>query len=123
MYNDTLMEAMKDWTMMDRFISQIEVAYQNTVNVMLEAVSMQLIAGAIAISDKATGTARHLLTEAKAVGIATETMTAEEFLKNPECVKYALMEIKKTRSYMENSHAHLTIRQHHVLHLRKITCF
>lgn len=101
MYNDTLMEAMKDWTMMDRFISQIEVAYQNTVNVMLEAVSMQLIASAIAISDKATGTARHLLTEAKAAGIATAEMTAEDFLKNEECVKYALMEIKKTRSYME----------------------
>lgn len=101
MYNDTLMEAMKDWTMMDRFISQIEVAYQNTVNVMLEAVSMQLIAGAIAISDKATGTARHLLTEAKAAGIATAEMTADDFLKNAECVKYALIEIKKTRSYME----------------------
>lgn len=101
MYNDTLMEAMTDWQMMDRFIAQIEVAYQNTVNVMLETVSMQLIAGAIAISDKATGTARHLLTEAKALGIATEAMTADEFLKNEECIKYALTEIKKTRSYMK----------------------
>lgn len=101
MYNDTLMEAMKDWTMMDRFISQIEVAYQNTVNVMLEAVSMQLISSAIAISDKATGTARHLLTEAKALGIATENTTAQDFLNDEKCIKYALTEIKKTRSYME----------------------
>ena len=60
MYNDTLMEAMKDWEMMSRFITQIETAYQNTVTVMFEAVSMQLITSAIAISDKATGTARLL---------------------------------------------------------------
>lgn len=101
MYNDTLMESMKDWEMMSRFITQIETAYQNTVTVMFEAVSMQLITSAIAISDKATGTARHLLTEAKAKGLLLAEATADDFLKSEECIKYALMEIKKTRSYMK----------------------
>ena len=101
MYNDTLTEAMTSWQMMDKFIAQIEVAYQNTVTVMLESISMQLVCSAIAISDKATGTARHLLTEAKANGLLSETATADDFLKNADCIKYALMEIKKTKSYMK----------------------
>ena len=101
MYNDTLMEAMTNWEMMSRFITQIETAYQNTVTVMFEAVSMQLITSAIAISDKATGTARHLLTETIAKGLLSEGATANDFLKNADCIKYALMEIKKTKSYMK----------------------
>ena len=101
MYNDTLMEAMTNWEMMSRFITQIETAYQNTVTVMFEAVSMQLITSAIAISDKATGTARHLLTEAIAHGLLSEGATADDFLKSADCIKYALMEIKKTKSYMK----------------------
>lgn len=101
MANDTLMESMTSWEMMDKFIGQIEVAYQNTVTVMLEAVSMQLVTSAIAISDKATKTARHLLTEAKAKGILGEEATADDFLKSEEAIKYALMEIKKTKSYMK----------------------
>ena len=101
MYNDTLTEAMTSWQMMDKFIAQIEVAYQNTVTVMLEAISMQLVCSAIAISDKATGTARHLLTEAKANGLIGAEATADDFLKSEACIKYALMEIKKTKSYMK----------------------
>lgn len=101
MYNDTLMEAMTNWQMMDKFIAQIEVAYQNTVTVMLEAISMQLVCSAIAISDKATGTARHLLKEAKSIGLIGEEATAEDFLKSEACIKYTLMEIKKTKSYMK----------------------
>lgn len=101
MYNDTLTEAMTSWEMMDKFIAQIEVAYQNTVTVMIEAISMQLVCSAIAISDKATGTARHLLTEAKAKGLIGKEATADDFLKSEACIKYALMEIKKTKSYMK----------------------
>lgn len=99
-YNDTLNEAMTGWAMMSKYVGQMEVAYQNTVSVMLETVAMQLMSSAVAISDKATKTARHLLTEAKALGIIDTSGTADDFMKSEECIKYALMEIKKTKKYM-----------------------
>lgn len=99
-YNDTLLESMKDWTMMSAYIAAMEVTVQNTVALAVRVITKQIISSGIAISDKATKTARHLLTEAKAQGLLGEDATAEDFYKSDACVEYALNAMILTRQYM-----------------------
>ena len=100
-YNDTLMEAMKDWQMMSEYIGNMEVAVENTLRLRLYVVIKQMICAGIAISDKATGTARHLVTEAIAKGLLEEGATDVDFRKSDACKIFFLNELKKTREYMQ----------------------
>lgn len=99
-YNDTLNESMKDWAMMASYISAMEAQVKNTLTLYTRVVHKQLISAGIAISDKATKTARHLLTEAKAAGLLGEDATAADFYKSDACKDYAINEIKLTCQYM-----------------------
>lgn len=100
-YNDTLMEAMKDWSMMSDFVGQMEVAVENTLRQRLNVVIKQLICTGIAISDKATGTARHVVTEAIAKGLLAKNATDVDFMNSDACKIFLLNEMNKTREYMQ----------------------
>lgn len=99
-YNSTLEESMKDWEMMSAYISAMEVTVQNTIALAMRVITKQIINSGIAISDKATKTARHLLTEAKANGLLAAEATADDFFKSSECVEYAINQMILTREYI-----------------------
>lgn len=99
-YNDTLLESMASWEMMARYISSMESTVQNTIRLYTRVLTKQLLNSGIAISDKATKTARHLLTEAKARGLLDAKATAADFFKSDECIDYTINEIILTDSYM-----------------------
>lgn len=99
-YNDTLLESMVSWDMMARYIASMESTVQNTIRLYTRVLTKQLLNAGIAISDKATKTARHLLTEAKARGLLDAKATADDFFKSDECIDYTINEIILTDSYM-----------------------
>ena len=99
-YNDTLAESMTSWDMMAAYISAMEVTVQNTIALAMRVITKQIINAGIAISDKATKTARHLLTEAKANGLLTESATAADFYASDKCIEYAINQMILTRDYM-----------------------
>lgn len=99
-YNDALLESMASWEMMARYISSMESTVQNTIRLYTRVLTKQLLNSGIAISDKATKTARHLLTEAKAHGLLDAKATADDFFKSDECIDYTINEILLTDSYM-----------------------
>ena len=99
-YNSTLEESMKDWDMMAAYISAMEVTVKNTIALAMRVITKQIINSGIAISDKATKTARHLLTEAKSNGLLAESATAADFFKSDECIEYAINQMILTRDYM-----------------------
>lgn len=95
-----LQEAFLSWDAMESFIDAIAVAWDNSLRVTINSWTRALMASAIAVSDKATGTARHLLTEAKARGLLTAEQTAEDFLKSRDCMIYAFEQMRNVRNYM-----------------------
>ena len=99
-YNDTLAESMKNWDMMAAYVSSMEVTVQNTLALMMRVMTKQLLCGGIAISDKATKTARHLLTEAIALKYLEAGATAGDFWASDKCVDFFINEVILTDSYM-----------------------
>ena len=99
-YNSTLEESMTSWSMMASYISAMEAQVANTLSLFTRVLTKQLINAGIAISDKATKTARHLLTEAKTLGYLDTTATAADFYKSDVCIDYAINQIKLTQAYM-----------------------
>lgn len=97
---DTVMEAFHSWDGVTAFLSAISTAWKNTLTVTINAWTKALKSAAVAISDKATGTARHLLTEAIAKKILPEGSTAEDFLDSDKAILFALEEIRNTKSFM-----------------------
>ena len=82
------------------FVDAIATAWTNTFTVTINAWDRALKSTAIAISDKATGTARHLLTEAISKKILEEGATAQDFLNSDKAMLYAFEEIRNTRGFM-----------------------
>lgn len=99
---EPIRDAFRNWESLDRFLSGIQEAVHNTLEVDYQVLAHSVVSSAIAISNKATNTAIHLLTEAKAKGIITEETTAEVALTNDGFMKYALSRISMTRKYMKN---------------------
>lgn len=95
-----LKEAFLSWDAMESFIDAIAVAWINTLRLTINAWTRALFASAIAVSDKATGTARHLLTEATAKGLLAEGATSADFRKSKACMEFAFEQIRNTRKYM-----------------------
>lgn len=95
-----LKEAFTSWDAMSSFIDAISVAWENSMRVTINAWTRMLMASAIAISDKATNTAVHLVTEAIAKGILPEGATAEDFKQSDKAKKYLFERIRNTRKYM-----------------------
>lgn len=95
-----LKEAFLSWDAMESFIDAIAVAWDNTLRMTINAWTRALFASAVAVSDKATKTARHLVTEAIAKGLLTEGATAEDFMASDKCMNYLFEEIRNTRTFM-----------------------
>lgn len=98
---DTIKEAFRSFDELDRFLSGIQEAVHNTLEVEYQVLAHTLASSAVAVSNKATNTAVHLLTEAKAEGIVTEDTTAEQAINNADFLSYALERIAETREYMK----------------------
>lgn len=99
---EALKEAFTGWDQMSQFVNAMAIKVEDTLTVTLNAWIHMLVCCAIAISDEATGTARHLLTEAKNRGILAQAATVNDFLKSEDAMTYALQEIKKTRDRMKD---------------------
>ena len=97
---DVLKEAFRDFDTLNRYISGIHASVNNTIKMIKKAYSRMLVSTAIAESFKATNTAVHLLTDAKASGIITPETTATQALTNKEFLAYASMRISTVRDYM-----------------------
>lgn len=95
-----LKEAFVSWDAMSSFIDAISIAWENSMRVTINTWTRMLMSSAIAISDKATNTAVHLVTEAIAKGILPENSTAEDFKKSDKAMKFAFERIRNTRKYM-----------------------
>lgn len=95
-----LKEAFLSWEAMESFVDGIAIAWDNTLRVTINSWTRALMSCAIAVSDKATGTARHLLTEAKALKLLAEDATAEDFRNNKACLEYTFEQIRNVRKYM-----------------------
>lgn len=96
----SILEAMRSEEGVVAFIDAISTAWMNTMTVAINAWDRTLKSNAIAISDKATKTARHLVTEAIARGILNTGATATDFLNSDKAMLYAFEEIRNTRSFM-----------------------
>lgn len=98
---DQMQMAFTSWEQMNTFLSGIYTNVQNTVELAMEAYAHMLVSCGIAISDKGTQTAIHLLTEGKAAGVLTQADTAEEALKNEVFIRWAMRRISNIRKYMK----------------------
>lgn len=97
---DTLQEAFKGPEQLNSYISGIHAMVANTVSMVRKAYGRMAVAAGIAISDKATHTAVHLLTEAKAAGIVESTTTAAQALQSPDFLAYACKRISEIKDYI-----------------------
>lgn len=97
---DRVKTAFTSMTEMSRFFSGIRENIRQQIKLILDAYSKILVGSAIAISEKATHTSRHLLTEAKALHIIGSEVTAEEAMLNERFMAWALREIATAREYM-----------------------
>ena len=95
-----LKEAFTSWDAMSAFIDGISIAWENTMRITINTWTRMLMSSAIAISDVATKTAVHFLTEAKAKGILPQNATADDFKKSDSAMKYAFERIRNIRKYM-----------------------
>lgn len=95
-----LTEAFTSMDKLDEFISAKLRMIQSTINLGLAVYEKMLVSCAIAVSDKKTGTAVHLITEAIAEGILEEGAEISDALKSKDFLIYALRRIKETRDYM-----------------------
>ena len=84
--------AFADWTSMNTFVSGIQMSVENTLEVALEGIGEMLIGSAIAISDNATNTAVHLLTDFN-TATGQNIASAEDALNNVDFLRYAVRQI------------------------------
>lgn len=86
---------------MEKFISSLRENMMQTRKMILDAYAHILVSSGIAISDKVTSTAIHLLTEAKANGILTESDTVETARQKTAFNNYCMKRIATVREYMK----------------------
>lgn len=98
---DQIKMAFTSWDEMNRFLSGVYTNVENTITLAMEAYAHMLISCGIAVSNSATETAVHLLTEAKAAGIVEDAATADDAMKSPEFLTFAMFRIAETRDHMK----------------------
>lgn len=103
--DEAMKTAFTGWDQMNKFISGIRTNVQNTIELALQAYSHMLISCAAAVSDQATGTAVHLVTEAIAEGIIASGTTYEA-ARNVEAFQIFVM--KRIATIRENMKAYST---------------
>lgn len=98
-----LTEAFNSYDGMNAFLSKIRQKTRDTLKFAMDRYAGILVECGIAISDKATKTSIHLLTEAKEEGIVAEETTsddAEKLLNNKEFLLFVLRRMSQVRSNM-----------------------
>lgn len=101
--DEAMKTAFTGWDQMNKFISGIRTNVQNTIELALQAYSHMLISCAAAVSDQATGTAVHLVTEAIAEGIIASGTTYES-ARNVEA--FQIFAMKRIATIRENMKAY-----------------
>ena len=99
----SLTESFSSYDGMNAYLSKIRQKTRETLKFAFDRYAGILVECGIAISDKATKTAVHLLTEAKAEGIvAAETTSADavKLLNNKEFLLFVLRRMSQVRSNM-----------------------
>ena len=99
--SEMLTEAFISWDKMNEFLTKIRDVIRETLKFAMDIYASILVEGAIAISDKATHTSVHLLTEAIAEGIVPEATTAEQAINKEEFLVYASRRIAQVRDNMK----------------------
>lgn len=94
-------EAFESWEKLNVFMDGIAACVKNTIELGLMSMKHMLVQGAIAVSDKSTQTAVHLLTDAKAAGVVTAETTATQAMNDEKFLTYCLQRIAETRSNMQ----------------------
>ena len=84
--------ALTDWSTMNTFVSGIQTSIENTIEIALEGIGEMLITSAIAISDNATQTAVHLLSDFNAL-TGSSISDADLALENMDFLRYAVKQI------------------------------
>lgn len=97
---DQIKDAFTGLSQLESFLSAVSVEVENTNALLLDAMAHALASAGVAISDKGTGTARHLVTEMIAKGILATGATAADVLHNENALAYCYAEIAKVRKYM-----------------------
>lgn len=97
---DVLQEAFRGPDQLNSYISGIYAMVSNTIKMVKKAYGRMAVAAGIAISDKATQTSVHLLTEAIAAGIVEQGTTAEKALQDPNFLAYACKRISEIKDYI-----------------------
>ena len=88
--------AFNSWGEMNTFVSGIQMSVENTIEVALEGIGEMLLTSAIAISDKATTTAVHLLTDFNAE-TGKNITNAQDALNDIDFLRYAVRQIHMYR--------------------------
>ena len=97
---DTLQEAFQNFDQLNSYVSGIHAMVQNTIKMIKKTYARMAVSAGIAISDKATGTAVHLLTEAIEAGVVEAGTTAAQALENPDFLAFACKRISEVKDYM-----------------------
>ena len=99
--SEMLTEAFNSWDKMNEYLSKIRSVIRETLKMAIDIYCSILVEGAVAISDKATQTSVHLLTEAITEGILTEGTTEEQALKDEKFLVFASRRIAQVRDNMK----------------------
>lgn len=99
--SEMLTEAFTSWDRMNEYLTKIRAVIRETLKVAMDRYASILVEGAIAISDKATQTSLHLLTEAINEGIVPEGTTAEQALNKEEFLVFASRRMAQIRDNMK----------------------
>lgn len=102
---DRVKTAFTNFGEMAKFFAAIREYINQQKKMVLDQYAHVLVGSAIGISAKATNTARHLLTEAKALGLLGADDTVEVAMDNEKFVAWVLKEIATTREYMRRASA------------------
>ena len=91
---NSLLEAFSNPDDYTRIVGVWYTALDKTIRKIRNAYIRMLIMGGIAISDKSTHTARHLVTEAISKGLLNSGATYKDFLDSEECLSYLVETIQ-----------------------------
>lgn len=98
---DQAKTAFTGWDQMNDFMSGIRTNVENTTELALQAYAHMLISCGIAVSDAATMTSVHIVTEAIEKGLLEEGATDEDFRNSSECAIFAMERMKTIRDNMK----------------------
>lgn len=99
--SEMLTEAFMSWDRMNEYLTKIRAVIRETLKIAMDRYASILVEGAIAISDKATNTSVHILTEAIAKGIVPAGTTADEAKDKDEILLYTTRRIAQVRDNMK----------------------